>query len=133
MLGSNCRWVTRFRLNRSERWHFQQQEEHWDVKMWDVNLCSHALNTEMTQKVLKYPKCHHFLVRLAHIWVILDTLLRHFSWWNYVGKLTEYLLCLMQEPYLSFLKSMLLLKCHGRNFSSQNTFKSRLRINQVKD
>lgn len=128
-LGSNWRWVTRFGLNRSVKMTFSATGRDRDLKIWDANLCSHALSTERTQKVLKYPKCHHFLMRLAHIWVILYTLLRYFSWWNYVRKLTNQLSSFSHVKALFFfLKSMPL-----RNFSSQNTFKSRWKINQVKD
>lgn len=115
------------------RWHFQEQEEHWDLRIWDVNLCSHALNTERTQKVLKYPKCHHFLVRLAHIWVILETVLRHFFWWNYVGEINRVSNFSHAKILFVFLKPISSLKCKRRKFPSQNKFKSGLRINQVKD
>lgn len=50
-------------------------------------LDSHAVNTERTQKVLKYP-VSSLPGKICHVYEwFSDPLWRHFSWWNYVGEL----------------------------------------------
>ena len=64
--------------------------------------------------------------------MILETLPRHFFWWNYVGEISKVSNFSHVKILFIFLKSISFLKCKRRKFSSQNKFKSRLKINQVR-
>lgn len=126
ILGPTWSWVTRFRLNRSVKMTFsanRKSTEIWRSEM--QNLCSPARNPERTQKVLKYPTCHRFLVRLAH-----RSDFRHSA---ETLLLLEWCWCSPSTYSLShvkilfvFLKSMSLLKCQRRKFSGPNIFNSRV-------
>lgn len=119
ILGSNQSQVTRVRLNRSVKMTFSGTGR--TLRFSGSQYEKDTEGAEISRVFTSWQDWHVFE------WFS-DPLWRHFSWWNYVGEL-KFFSC----KNLVFSKPISLLKCKDRKFSSQNTFRSRLSLNQVKD
>lgn len=85
ILGSTWSWVTRFRLNRSVKMTFSATGR--ALRFEDLRC---KISVLMLSILKGHRRCWNIPSVIIswwdwHIWVILDTLLKHFSCWNYVG------------------------------------------------